>query len=121
MERAATRRLRSGDIGVIGEYVVIARRSGDEWFVGAMTDEARIHRLSDAVCSEVESALDSLGTLHQHHMDDLCRLLNDSEAVFSWHAQQQAQAQTAAESPLPATSAPHAVSAPASASGGSSP
>jgi alpha-glucosidase len=27
--------------GAIGEYVVIARRRGDEWFIGAMTDEAR--------------------------------------------------------------------------------
>jgi alpha-glucosidase len=27
--------------GRIGEYVVIARRRGSDWFVGAMTDEAR--------------------------------------------------------------------------------
>ncbi len=27
--------------GKIGEYVVIARRRGTEWFVGAMTDGAR--------------------------------------------------------------------------------
>jgi alpha-glucosidase len=27
--------------GAIGEYVVIARRRGDDWFIGAMTDAAR--------------------------------------------------------------------------------
>ena len=38
--------------GAIGEYVVIARRSGDDWFVGAMTDQPRTLEIPLGVLGE---------------------------------------------------------------------
>jgi alpha-glucosidase len=38
--------------GAIGEYVVIARRNGSDWFIGAMTDQPRTLEIPLSVLGE---------------------------------------------------------------------